>query len=190
MVMAGAGALAIALIVGVLGPTMLDDQETTSSRASRVSATAPTVTTTSVVTVTTVRKQPVTTSVTRTVTVDASKLKAVSDRYTTQPYISWAGNKTCALKAPSKKTKAYACYGIYHIRATGSQKSWKVLSATVTGKGRVEPEGTNINYYYAVNGPYTATISFVIGAGSYQSKGKLRIQMDCNPNLPCSKTLP
>ena len=190
MVVGGGAALAVAFSAGFLGPGFLDGKDGESISASRVSATSPTVTTTSVVRVTTVRTQPVTTSVTRTVTVDASKLKAVSDRYTTQPYISWAGNKTCALKAPSKATKAYACYGIYHIRATGSQKSWKVLSAKVTGKGKVEPDGTDINYHYAVNGPYTATISFVIGSGSYQSRGTLRIQMDCNPNLPCSKALP
>lgn len=191
MVVAGAAALAVAFSAGLLGPGVLDGRNGTAQlTASGVSPTAPTVTATSVVRVTTVRTQPVTRSVTRTVTVDASKLKAVSDRYTTQPYLSWSGNKTCALKAPSAKTKAYACYGIYHIRATGSQKSWKVLSATVTGKGRVEPDGTDINYYYAVNGPYAATVSFVIGSGSYRSKGTLRIQMDCNPNLPCSKALP
>ena len=193
-VVAAVASLALAFGVGFLGADLVGNGDDAGDRATSLVAgpvaTPVTVTSTSVVRVTTTRTRAMTKSVTSTVTVDPSKLKALSDRFTTQPYVVWAGNRTCALKAPAKATKVRACYGIYRVRATGTQKSWKVLSATVTGRGKVVPAGKDINYTYVVNGPSTTTISFVIGSGSYRSKGTLRIELGCNRSLGCGKALP
>lgn len=186
----GALSLAGAFALGVAGARTLEPAEP--ALAAAAATTTPTTTqtvTNTTTTTTTVTKAPKT--VTRTVVVNPTKLRALSDTVTITTYISWSGSKSCSLKRPAKPTAVYPCYNWFPAQASGSVKSWKVVAAkVVSGSGTASVDGKKVNFNYTHNGPYTSKIRFVIEGGGVQSTATLTVHVSCNRNFGCGKPMP
>lgn len=185
----GAAAVVAALVAGGVGARQLDSPpRTTALVAATPTVQTSTVTSTTLTTVT-VTKPPRT--VTSTVVVDPTKLKAISLSGNTLTYVAFVGSKGCNRKPPKKGTSYSACSTWDYVEAKGTVKSWKITSATVlSGGGTASGEGKKLNYYYTHNGPYTAKVRYVIEGSGYRSTATYTFRVQCNPYFPCKSRFP